>query len=115
MDIEKEQADKLYVALRKMVRLITDGSHYNTENPYIRPQVKEALKVLGEIRGIESYFDANEGEIEEVKTYNIVRYYKNSNRRKIIKRGVYLEEAQEHCKDATTESEFGFDGYEECK
>lgn len=61
-------------------------------------------------------------------TYKIVRMFRDSNKRMIIKTGLSLEEAQEHCRDPETSSRtatglveqaltrnFGpwFDGYEE--
>lgn len=62
------------------------------------------------------------------KTYYIVRMFRDVNKRMVIKSGLTLEEAQEHCKDPETSSStasgtaerlltqrFGpwFDGYEE--
>lgn len=47
-----------------------------------------------------------------MKTYKIVRFYKNSGRRKIIHRGVSLEIAQLHCNDPRTKKDgVYFDGY----
>lgn len=61
-------------------------------------------------------------------TYKIVRMFRDSNKRMIVKTGLSLEEAQEHCRDPETSSRtatglveqsltrnFGpwFDGYEE--
>lgn len=61
-------------------------------------------------------------------TYKIVRMFRDSNKRMIVKTGLSLEEAQEHCRDPETSSStatglveqsltrnFGpwFDGYEE--
>lgn len=51
-------------------------------------------------------------------TYKIVRHFHPSQERspRVIKRGLTLEEAQEHCRDPRTrvEGEW-FDGYEEEK
>ncbi len=41
------QVHELKEALRSMVRLITSGEHYQSQNPYTRPQVREAFRVLG--------------------------------------------------------------------
>lgn len=61
-------------------------------------------------------------------SYRIVRFYKNSYRKRIIRRGLTLEEAQAHCSDPETSSSTcttaaakritrrngdWFDGYEE--
>jgi len=47
-------------------------------------------------------------------TYKIIRFYKNHNRKRIIKRGLTLEEAKAHCRDPKTRKEGEwFDGYEE--
>ena len=49
------------------------------------------------------------------KLYNIVRYYKNTNRRDIIATGQTLEEAQTHCKRKDTQKEgVWFDGFTRC-
>lgn len=63
-----------------------------------------------------------------MKTYRIVRMYKDTYETKVMARGLTLEEAQEHCKDPETSSstcaeldnlehtrDHGpwFDGYEE--
>ena len=37
-------------------------------------------------------------------SYRIIRFYKNSSRKRIIRRGLTLEEAQEHCRDPETSS-----------
>jgi len=44
--------------------------------------------------------------------YNIVRF-KFKGRSRIIKRGLTLEEAQEHCRNPETSGDGWFDGYEE--
>lgn len=63
-----------------------------------------------------------------LKTYKIIRFFEGSNPPMVIRTGLTLEEAQEHCKSKETSSEtatgvvetmltrnFGrwFDGYEE--
>lgn len=62
------------------------------------------------------------------KTYKIVRFYRDHHKRRLIRRGLTLEEAQAHCRDPETSSStckgwhghhrtrrWGpwFDGYEE--
>lgn len=39
-----------------------------------------------------------------MSTYRIVRMYKDDHETKVIKRGLTLEEAREHCKDPETSS-----------
>lgn len=46
-----------------------------------------------------------------MKTYKIIRFRFNGNRR-VIKRGLTLEEAKEHCNSEDTHGEGWFDGYE---
>ncbi len=50
-----------------------------------------------------------------VKTYEIVRFYSDSNKaQKVQKQGLTLEEAQEHCSlESTHEAGVWFDGYRE--
>jgi hypothetical protein len=49
----------------------------------------------------------------ECNRYNIVRYFRVSGRRRIIRRGVDLEVAQAHCSDPKTSKKgVWFDGYE---
>jgi len=53
-----------------------------------------------------------------MESYNIVRFYRNNQRRRIIHKGVTLEVAQLHCRDERTHKidKMGnivwFDGYE---
>lgn len=52
------------------------------------------------------------------KTYMIIRFYMDMNHpdnRKVIKTGLTLKEAQDHCDDPSTcaKDETWFDGYEE--
>jgi len=47
-------------------------------------------------------------------TYKIIRFYKAHNRKRTIKRGLTLEQAQAHCRDPKTRKEgVWFDGYTE--
>ena len=46
-----------------------------------------------------------------MKTYKIIRFRFNGKNR-TIKRGLTLEEAQEHCRREDTHGEGWFDGYE---
>jgi hypothetical protein len=48
-------------------------------------------------------------------TYRIIRIYNpimGDKKSRVIKTGLTLEEAQEHCKDPRTATEEWFDGYE---
>ncbi|NCU41494.1 MAG: hypothetical protein EOM19_02080 [Candidatus Moranbacteria bacterium] len=46
-------------------------------------------------------------------TYSIVRFFKKAGKtRKVIKRGLSLKEAQEHCSDPNTSTSEWFEGYE---
>lgn len=49
-----------------------------------------------------------------METYSIIRiYHPDLNRRsRIIKKGLTLEEAQEHCQDPRTSTDDWFDGFE---
>jgi hypothetical protein len=49
------------------------------------------------------------------KKYEIIRFYKDGNRnRRVINRGLTLEEARRHCQDPKTRKEgVYFDGFEE--
>lgn len=50
--------------------------------------------------------------------YKIIRFYKDGDKRRVIKQGLTLEEAQKHCRDPRTKKEnkkgelLWFDGYE---
>lgn len=49
-------------------------------------------------------------------TYKIVRFCRDLDdprHRQVIKRGLTLEEAQEHCEDESTHGDGWFDGYTE--
>lgn len=47
----KQQAKELLAALENLVQTFVDGSHYNTQNPYTRPQVKAALAAIAKAKG----------------------------------------------------------------
>lgn len=49
-----------------------------------------------------------------METYSIIRiYHPDLNRRsRVIKKGLTLEEAQEHCQDPRTSTDDWFDGFE---
>lgn len=52
--------------------------------------------------------------MNNTKTYNVIRFYKNSNRRKVILRKVSLNIAQTHCSDVRTSKKgIYFDGFYE--
>ena len=44
-DTYKER--ELKEALEALLELITSGKHYETQNPYTRPEVEQAYKALG--------------------------------------------------------------------
>ena len=47
-----------------------------------------------------------------METYSIVRFYAGNRKARVIKKGLTLEEAQEHCqRDDTHEKGVWFDGY----
>jgi len=49
-----------------------------------------------------------------MKTYKIVRFYKDEDKEsEIIKEGLTMEEAKEHCSSPDTEGDGWFDGFEE--
>jgi len=50
--------------------------------------------------------------VKTTMTYSIIRYYKKPFKSpKVIKRGLTLEQAQEHCNDPSTSTAEWFDGY----
>lgn len=51
-------------------------------------------------------------EVDEEKTYSIIRFARDVGR-KVVKTGLTLDEAREHCNDPATRGEGWFDGYEE--
>ena len=56
--------DALATALRDLIRTFTDGSHYETRNPYTRPPVIAGLKALAAHRGMhaDQWMDAARAE-----------------------------------------------------
>lgn len=50
---------------------------------------------------------------DESKTYKILRFYQDDRPTRTIKRGLTLEQAQEHCKRPDTKGKGWFDGYTE--
>ena len=49
-----------------------------------------------------------------VETYKIIRMYRDENRNsRVVKRGLTLEEAQEHCGREDTHGDGWFDGYDQ--
>ena len=49
-----------------------------------------------------------------MKTYKIIRFFKDDTLpSRIIREGLTLQEAREHCQDEETHGENFFDGYEE--
>ena len=48
-----------------------------------------------------------------MKSYKIVRFYRDSKSRETIEKGLTLEEAQAHCQREDTHGDGWFDGYTE--
>lgn len=48
-----------------------------------------------------------------MKTYKIIRYYRDNFSKDIIQEGLTLAEAQEHCQREDTKGDGWFDGYSE--
>ena len=56
----------------------------------------------------------NQGYKKIKKTYKIIRFFKDDTLpARVIREGLTLQEAQEHCQDEETHGENFFDGYEE--
>lgn len=55
------------------------------------------------------------GIVVDERTYEIVRYYHPSQNKgsEVVKSGLTLEEAREHCNDKSTATDEYFDGYRE--
>ncbi len=48
--------------------------------------------------------------------YDIIRFYQDGRKQKVVKKGVTLEEAKEHCqREDTREAGKWFDGFREAK
>ena len=47
--------------------------------------------------------------------YRVIRMYRDSCKRKVIKTGLTLDEAQSHCRREDTHGDGWFDGYEESR
>jgi len=47
------RVEKLDAALVKLLLVFMQGRNYDTQNPYTRPEVKEALKTLKDVRGLD--------------------------------------------------------------
>lgn len=52
------EASNLERVLHDLVRLILDGRQYEPRNPYTRPEVEAALKVLSRVRNVECWLNA---------------------------------------------------------
>lgn len=59
------------------------------------------------------YKDEDEDEEDEDVSYMIVRFFQDDRPKEIIKRGLTLKEAQDHCNCPKTHGEGWFDGYEQ--
>lgn len=51
--------------------------------------------------------------VQEGKRYKIIRFRQDGEDREVVKWGLTLEEAQEHCRREDTHGDGWFDGYEE--
>ena len=51
--------EELEDALKGMVLLITSGGHYTSMNPYTRPAVQKAIKLLARLQGKSDYLDVD--------------------------------------------------------
>ena len=66
----QELADALY----QLTKTYTDGTCYESSNPYIKPHVKNALRVLASYAGTGEYLDA----LEKMEAIGHVYKYKQS-------------------------------------
>ena len=46
-----DHAIELLEALKQITAMFRDGTHYETKNPYCRPQVQRALKAIAKAEG----------------------------------------------------------------
>lgn len=90
-----DQAELLATNLLEVARQVKNGNHVTTvEIPADDAQVQ---KMRDDAPAI----------------YKIVRHYKDGRRNpRIIKKGITIYEAQEHCADSKTSTDDYFDGYE---
>jgi hypothetical protein len=51
MTYQRKTRDELLAALEALTQTFIDGTHYETVNPYCRPEVKRALVAIGKARG----------------------------------------------------------------
>ena len=54
---KREQA--LIAACKDLIRGYTTGECYETRNPYSRPNVNRALRLLAEIEGVKDYLNVD--------------------------------------------------------
>jgi len=45
--------------IKDLVRVFTEGRNYENKNPYLRLEVRQALRYLADKQGIESYLDVS--------------------------------------------------------
>lgn len=55
MDDYKLMYEELKEATNKLLLSFIDGTHYETKNPYSRPEVRGAMSVLAEHEGLDDY------------------------------------------------------------
>jgi hypothetical protein len=55
------------------------------------------------------------GETEQARCFRIIRFYKKSYKKRVIRNNVTEKEAQEHCGRKDTKGEGWFDGYDYMK
>tara|TARA_Y100000034_G_C6735141_1_gene325942 strand:- start:43 stop:201 length:159 start_codon:yes stop_codon:yes gene_type:complete len=49
--------------------------------------------------------------MEECKHYKIIRYFRDNFKKRVIKKGLTLKEAQAHCQREDTKGDGWFDGF----
>ena len=45
--VPSRREEELEAAVEALLDLITSGRHYQTQNPYTRPEIEQAFKALG--------------------------------------------------------------------